>query len=337
MNTAPSLPPGTRVLVTGATGFTGSVLVKKLLAAGVKVRAIRRPSSNIQHLRDLDIDWIVGDVYDEETVKRACQGAEYIFHVAAAFREAKIRDIDYWNVHVRSTQLLAHEAKSNPNFKRFVHISTMGVHGHIDQPPATEEYRYAPGDPYQRTKLEAELWIRDFGKQHALPFTVVRPAGIYGPGDKRLLKVFRMASKSVVPILGSGKCLYHLIHVEDLTDAFIVAATHPNALGDYFICGNVESTSLEQMVRWVAGVLGTKPKFLRLPAWPFFALGLACEIICKPFGVEPPIYRRRVAFFTKDRSFNTSKIRQRLGWEPKFDNESGIIETAKWYQINGWL
>lgn len=331
------IPSNSSVLVTGATGFTGSVLVRKLVAAGLNVRAIRRTSSNIEPLKDLKIEWFVGDVYDEATVEKASAGVEYIFHVAAAFREAKIQDIDYWNVHVKSTQLLASAALKNPNFKRFVHVSTMGVHGHIPEPPATEEYRYAPGDAYQNTKLEAELWIRDFAPKHNLPFTVIRPAGIYGPGDKRLLKVFRMAIKPFVPVLGYGPCLYHLIHVEDLTDAFILAATHPNALGDYFICGATTATSLFEMIDIASKTLGTSPKVFRLPVTPFFVAGAVCELICKPFGIEPPIYRRRVAFYTKDRSFDTRKIREKLEWTPKYDNARGLRETALWYREQGWL
>lgn len=327
----------TPVLVTGASGFSGSVLVRKLCALGLDVRAIARASSNLSELSDLPIRWYRGDVFDPETVKAACEGVEYIFHVAAAYREAKISDETYRQVHVASTQLLAQAALANPNFKRFVHVSTVGVHGHIDNPPADETYRFSPGDVYQKTKLEAELWIRDFARERGLPISVIRPAAILGPGDRRLLKVFRMAEKPFYPVLGYGKCLYHLIHVEDLTDAFILAATHPNALGEVFICGNSEPISLFEIVETVAQVLGTHPRPLRLPAAPFFLIGALCEALCRPFGIEPPIYPRRVAFFTKDRAFNTSKLRERLGFQPRWSNQQGLVQTAEGYLEQGWL
>ncbi|MFQ5486350.1 MAG: NAD-dependent epimerase/dehydratase family protein, partial [Desulfobacterales bacterium] len=203
------IPRGTPVLVTGATGFTGSVLTKKLVESGLKVSAIARDSSNIEPFRDMDISWFRGDVFDEKTVDAATQGISYIFHVAAAYREAGISDEIYHKVHVRSTQLLAQMALTSPNFKRFVHVSTVGVHSHIENPPADENYPIKPGDIYQETKAEAELWIRDFSKKEKLPLTVVRPAAILGPGDRRLLKIFKMASKRWFPLLGFGKSLYH--------------------------------------------------------------------------------------------------------------------------------
>ena len=331
------IPSGTVVLVTGATGFTGSNLVRKLCAAGLKVRAIARASSNLEPLKGLDIEWIRGDVYDPQVIAQAAKGVEYIFHLAAAYREANVPDERYGQVHVDSTKLLAQEALKNPNFKRFIHTSTIGVHGHIDNPPADENYRFSPGDLYQITKAEAELWFRDFASKNNLPFVIIRPAAIYGPGDKRLLKVFRMASKPFFPLLGYGKCLYHLIHVDDLTNAIILAATSPAALGETFIVGNAEAIPLTPMGPVIAKTLGSSCKVIRFPALPFFWLGALCEAICKPFGIEPPIYRRRVAFFTKDRAFNTAKLRNKLGFNYKYSNENGLTETTNWYVKNGWL
>ncbi|MFC1497783.1 NAD-dependent epimerase/dehydratase family protein [Verrucomicrobiota bacterium] len=331
------IPEGTPVLVTGATGFTGAVLTRKLAEAGLKINAIARETSNTQQLADLDINWFKGDVFNPETVSAAADGVEYIFHVAAAFREAKLSDIDYWNVHFKSTKLLAEASLKNSSFKRFVHISTVGVHSHIENPPADENYPIQPGDIYQKTKAEAELWLREFAKEHNLPYTILRPAAIYGPGDKRLLKVFKMAAWKYFPLIGRGKCLYHLIHVEDLANIMILAATHEAALGEVFICGNPECFSLEQIGKTVAEILNNNFKIIRLPAWPFFVAGYLCEFICKPFGIEPPIYPRRVAFFTKDRSFDTLKLRKTLGYQVKYSNEQGLKQTAEWYIEQGWM
>jgi len=172
------IPVGTPVLVTGATGFTGIVLTRKLVKAGLKVSAVARGSSNLEPLRDLDITWFRGDVFDEKMMKDALAGQQYVFHVAAAFREAKSTEQDYWNVHVGSTQIVAREVINNPDFKRYIHVSTIGVHGHIEGPPATEEYRFAPGDGYQRTKLQAEEWLNDLASKNPIEYTIIRPAAI---------------------------------------------------------------------------------------------------------------------------------------------------------------
>jgi len=331
------IPIGTPVLVTGATGFTGGILTRKLVKASLKVSAVARNSSNLDPLKDLDIVWFRGDVFDEDVMKDALRGQQYVFHVAAAFREAKSLEVDYWNVHVKSTQIIAKEVIKNPNFKRYVHISTIGVHGHIEDPPASEEYRFGPGDSYQRTKLEAEKWLNDFAANNPIPYTIIRPAAIYGPGDKRLLKLFKMALKSYFPLLGQGNCMYHLVHVDDLTDCFIIAATHPDALGETFIIGADEPIGIADIAKIVAEHFGKKIKIIRLPIAPFFLVADICEKICKPLGIEPPIYRRRVAFYSKDRHFDVSKMKRVLGYEPRHKNRDGIIETADWYKEKGWL
>lgn len=326
------------ILVTGATGFTGINLITKLCQTGATVRAIARESSNRDSLKDLPIEWFIGDVFDEAVIKQAISGANYVFHIAAAFREAKVSDQVYTDVHVISTQLLAKHALQQPHFKRFIHASTMGVHGHIEHPPADENYRFSPGDEYQRTKVEGEVWVRDFAQNEGLPLTVIRPCGIYGPGDKRLLKVFKMAKLPVVPLLGIGcQGLYHLIHVDDLTAFMIVAATHEKTLGQVYLCGNSEAISTKDMIKLIGKRLGKVPTFIRLPVTPFFILGDICEFLCKPFGIEPPIYRRRVAFFTKDRSFNTEKMQRDSGYEYIYDNKKGIEELTDWYVDNNWL
>ncbi len=331
------LEPGSIVLVTGATGFTGQVLVRKLCALPVKVRALVRASSNRGTLAGLPVEWVEGDVYDEQAIARATEGVAYIFHVAAAYRDPSLADDEYHRVHVLSTQRLAEAAIRQPGFLRFVLVSTVGVHGHIEQPPADETAPFHPGDIYQRTKAEAEQWLHSFARDRTLPYSVIRPAAIYGPGDRRLLKVFRMARAPLFPMLGRGRSLYHLIHVDDLTEAIIRAAWHPAALGEAFICGDPEAIPLEQMGRLIADELGRRFRPVRLPAWPFFLLADITEAICRPLKLSPPIYRRRVAFFTKDRSFDTRKVRERLGLRYQWTTEAGLRATARWYREQGWL
>jgi len=336
-NSAPHPLAGKEVLVTGATGFTGKVLVTKLLKVGAKVRAIARPSSDLSGIEHDKIEWFRGDVYQPEIIQEAAHGMQYIFHVAAAFRQPGIEDSEYRKVHVDSTKQLAQCAKDQPNFERFIHVSTMGVHGHVENPPGDENSPYAPGDEYQRTKLEAEQWFEQYALENKIPYTIIRPTGIFGPGDRRLLKVFRMVKWPLFPILGNGKCYYHLVHVDDLTDAMILSATHPAALSEAFLVGNTEAIQLEDMAKIIATELGKSARVLRIPVAPFFLMADLCEAICKPLGIDPPLYRRRVAFYTKDRWFSTSKIREKLGFTCSLSNEEGIKQTTRWYKQQGWL
>ena len=330
-------PQNVPVLVTGATGFTGAALTRKLCERGARVRAIARASSNVDALAGLPVEWVRGDVFDPAVVEAAMAGIDTVFHVAAAYRESGLSDDVYRRVHVDSTRLLAEAAVRTPGFRRFVHVSTVGVHGHIEAPPADETYRFSPGDIYQRTKAEAELWLREFAPRNGLPFTVIRPAAIYGPGDRRLLKVFKLAAAPMVPLIGRSRGLYHLIHVDDLTEIMLLAAVHPAALGEAFIAGDPAALALADIVRTIAAEYGRTPRFIRLPAWPFFLAADLCEALCRPLHIAPPIYRRRVAFFTKDRSFNTGKLRNRLGYQYGRPTEQGLRETARWYVEHGWI
>lgn len=325
------------VLVTGATGFTGQTLCRKLVGAGAIVRAVARASSDISVLKDFDIEWFRGEVYDEETLTQAADGVHYIFHVAAAFNEEKASDEDYRKVHVYSTQILAKFIVKQPQFIRFLHVSTVGVHGHIEIARADETYRFSPGDGYQRTKLEAEQWLEEYAKESGLSYAIVRPAPIYGPGDKRLLKFFKMSKKGFVLMLGSGKGMYHLVHVDDLTNIFMLAATKPKAESEVFIGAGDEPISIIEMGKTIGKYIGTKPRTIRLPIWPFFLAADISKAIFPRLGMQPPIYRRRVGFYTKDRQFDNAKVRNVLGYKSKYDNETGLEETAKWYLEQGLI
>ena len=329
---------GSTVLVTGGTGFTGSNLVRKLVdMESVKVRGIARPSSEIGEDLAEAVTWYRGDVYDAEVVEDAMDGVHYVFHLAACFRDPAADADEYRKVHVESTKLLAKAARAQPAFERFVHTSTIGVHGHVEDPPADETAPYNPGDLYQETKLEGELWIRDFAEEKGLPLVVIRPAAIMGPSDRRLLKLFKFAEYGVFPLLDGHDTRYHLIHVEDLTDCMLLSAHHSDALGEVLICGNAEPTSVVEILTQSGDMLGRKVRFIHLPSRPLFMLADAVEWVSDRLGVEPILYRRRMAFFTKDRAFDTSKLRETLDFSCRYNNETGIRDTARGYIDRGWL
>jgi nucleoside-diphosphate-sugar epimerase len=146
-----------------------------------------------------------------------------------------------------------------------------------------------------------------------------------------------MALKSYFPLLGKGNCMYHLVHVDDLTNSFIIAATHPDAQGETIISGAEEPIAIADIARIVADHFGKTIKVIRLPIGPFFLIADICEFLCKPLKIEPPIYRRRVAFYSKDRNFDISKMKNVLGYSPRHSNKEGIVETADWYVEQGWL
>lgn len=329
-----------RVLVTGATGFTGGHMARTLAARGEQVRALVRPRSAegdaARRLREAGIDLAIGDLTDREAVARAADGVEVVYHIAATYREAGQPDAAYTAVNVDGTRHLLEGALAG-GAARVVHCSTGGVHGHIERPPATEDAPYAPGDIYQETKLAAEQLARRFGEQRGLDIVVARPIGIYGPGDRRFLKMFRGVKKGTFPILGGGEVFYHLTFIDDLVEGFRLCGTVAAARGRTYILAGPEYTTLKELAARMARVLGVAPPKLRLPVWPFWVAGALCEAVCVPLRLEPPLYRRRVDFYTKSRAFDTTRARTELGFAPSVRLDEGLARTAEWYRAQGWL
>jgi nucleoside-diphosphate-sugar epimerase len=325
-----------KVLVTGGTGFTGHNLSKRLLQDGHQVRLLVRSKKRVALDPHPALEIQEGDIRDRTAVDRAVEGVTKVFNIAAMYRSAASVDQDYRDIHVEGTRHLL-EAAVRYKVGRFVHCSTVGVHGDVKVPPATEESPYAPADIYQRTKLEGELLARDFAAKKGLALSVVRPTAIYGPGDMRLLKLFKLAVKKITPVIGTGKIYYHMVYIDDLVQGFILASEVEAAVGQVFILGGQENMILDDLLSTIAGITGSPDRKIHIPAMPFQLAGSLCEKICIPLGIEPPIYRRRVDFFTKSRSFDISKAKRLLGYTPKYGLREGLAKTAQWYKEQGLL
>ena len=326
----------TRVLVTGATGFTGGHLCRRLVAEGYKVRALIRKGSDDQEFQKLGVELAWGDLRDPAALKSAVTGIETVYHIAALFRPENVTRQDFWQVNVEGTRHLL-DAAIESGVKRFVHCSTVGVHGDVKQPPATETTPYAPGDDYQDSKTEGEKLVRQYMESGKLPITIFRPAGIFGPGDLRFLKLFKAIKQNQFFMLGSGEILYQLIYIDDLVEGIIRCATHDNAVGEIFILTGAKPITLNQFVAAIANVVEVPFPKLRLPVMPFYWAGYCCELICKPLGINPPLYRRRVDFFRKTRSFDVSKAQEKLGFTPATELKQALKLTAAWYEQQGYL
>jgi len=325
-----------RVLVTGGTGFTGGHLARALKARGRDVVALVRDETRAGSLKGDGITLATGDIRDAAAVERAAQRVEVIYHVAAIYRQAGLREDEYRAVNARAVGTVI-EAASRAGVNRVVHCSTVGVHGDIERPPANEDAPLKPGDIYQVTKLEGERVAREAGARAGVEVVIARPTGIYGPGDRRLLKLFRGVARRRFLVLGSGEIFYHLTYIDDLVEGFRLCGEVPAAAGRTYILAGGEVTTLNDLIRIVAEVAGVQPPTLHLPVLPVWVAGAACELICAPFGIEPPLYRRRVDFFTKSRAFDIARARGELGYAPKVSLREGIRRTLDWYRRAGWI
>jgi dihydroflavonol-4-reductase len=325
----------TTVLVTGATGFTGGHLARTLVERGQRVRALVRSSADPSRLDAQGIEIVEGDIRDRDAVDRAVAGTSRVYHIAAVFRTAGHPDSYYHDVNVGGTVNVL-EAARRHGVERVVHCSTVGVHGDVSEIPSNEDSPFNPGDIYQVTKLEGE---REAQKAFAngLPGAVVRPAGIYGPGDLRFLKLFKTIRNRTFRMFGSGEHPYHLGYIDDLVAGIILSGEHPAAVGRTYILGGDEYITMNRFVAMIADAVGVKPPKGHLPLWPLMAAATVCERVCRPLGIDPPLHRRRADFFVKGRAFTIERARRELGFEPRVSPEEGIRRTARWYFEAGHL
>jgi dihydroflavonol-4-reductase len=299
------------------------------------VRALVRPTADASELIRNGVDVVFGDITRREDVDRAASGVGTIYHIAALFRTAGHTDDVYRAVNVEGVRHVL-DAAARHGVGRVVHCSTAGVHGAVKDVPCHEASPLNPGDIYQETKLEGELLAQEAFRE-GLPGVVVRPVGIYGPGDLRFLKLFRAVRTGRFRMFGRGEVPYHLTYIDDLVSGFLLCGEKAAAVGQIYILAGNEYVTLNELVSNVADAVGVSPPRGRVPLWPLLAAAAACERLCRPLGIDPPLHKRRVEFFVHPRAFTSAKARRDLGFVPQVPLPEGLRRTADWYFDQGHL
>lgn len=326
-----------RILVTGATGFTGANLVRRLLQLGHDVTMLDLKESDVsRELEALSATMIVGTVTDPELVERASQGQEIVFHLAAAFRQINAPPSLYRQVNVEGTRNVLAAAERS-GVRKVVHCSTSGVHGGGTL-PRNEDSPIGPGDIYQKTKLAGEEVCQKFIAR-GLDVTIVRPTSEYGPGDVSGMKsLFRMVKRGRFFMFGSGRGCLHPVYIDNLVDLFVLAMENPASKGRAYLAGDAHPVSQDGLVKAVGRALGVNVKIIHLPLLKaLYYAGWAMEIVCKPLRINPPLFRRRVHWFQANRAYEITRARLELGYLPLISLEEGLRRTAQWYIENGFL
>ncbi|ASC73185.1 putative NAD-dependent epimerase [Halomicronema hongdechloris C2206] len=326
-----------KVLVTGGKGFLGSHLAAKLAKTEDQVRIFsRQKGTNSSILRDSNYEFSWGDIRDSRAVENAVEGVDYIIHTVSNFRKGGSDKDDAYSTNVEGTENILRAAEKH-NVQHIIHCSTIGVHGTVLEIPANEDTPFNPTDLYQETKLIAEKKVWEFYQKTKLPITVIRPISLFGAGDMRMLKLFRLIKQGKFIIVGDGEVLFHPAYIDDVVQGFLLCLGNERAFGEAFIIGGEGYLTLNELCGLIAEELKVRPPKLYVPMVPVLALATLCEKICVPLGIEPPLHRRRVSFFQNNRAFSIDKAKQILGYQPQFSLEEGIQKTIQWYQAQGWL
>lgn len=326
------------VAVTGAGGFLGLRLCAALAGRGYAVRALlhREGGEAAQRLAALGVEVMAGDVREEPVCDRVTRGVNGVFHLAGITGRVGKPDSDYWDANVTTTKRLLKAASAN-SVRRFVYCSTADVLGNVPNPPADEDTPTARSDIYQITKTYAEGYALSNNGKRGLEVTVIRPTVIYGPEDRRRLKLFRAAARGRLWVIGQGDRMIHPVFVDDVAEGLILAYQSPAAPGRVYHIGGERYLPIEEWLRLIAGTAGVTPSVRRIPAGPALALAWASEVIFTLFGLEPPLFRRNMAFYLKNRGYSLERARRELGYEPKVSLEDGARRTLAWYREHGML
>jgi nucleoside-diphosphate-sugar epimerase len=325
-------------MITGSTGFIGAVLAATCQARGDEVVALGQTNTTFEKLRKTQLQAAGIEVMpvpmdDRAGLEDCARGVDLVVHLAAAQHEANVPDQHFRNVNVEGTRMLL-DACAQAGVSRFVLGSTIGVYG---SPGAAvdESTPVRPDNIYGETKLEGERVAGSFvDRMHVC---IVRISETYGPGDGRLLKLFKAIKKRAFFVIGRGENLHQLIHVDDLVRGLLAAAERPEAKGETLILAGTERLTTIEMCDAVAGAVGVGLRGFRAPMWPFDLAAVCAETICRPLGVQPPLHRRRLDFFKKSFLLDTKKAADLLGFKPTIPFRDGAANTAEWYIANGFL
>lgn len=336
-----------KIAITGATGFLGSNLTNSLQAAGHTIHALVRDEQKMKGLINPDL-FVVADINDHEALTRIFSGVDVVIHTVSNFRVVKGTEESYYQTNQKGTESALAIAEAC-GVKRFIHTSTIGVHGDVKQTPANEDSPLNPGDLYQSTKLLAEQACHKYAAKGAsagdmegqidgnMEVVIVRPTSQYGPGDLRMLKMFRMIQKQRFVLIGQCRENFHAVYIDDLVGGYQRILETKDLNGQIFFIGGERYSSLQEYIDTAARALGVKKPRVRVPYWPVHFAGWLCELVCKPLGIEPPLHRRRVKFFKNNRAFNISRAKRILGYSPQVDLDAGMRRTVDWYRAEGLL
>jgi nucleoside-diphosphate-sugar epimerase len=328
---------GVKILITGGTGFTGAALAARLSELGNSVISIDyQKGICFGELQEKGVKLMTGSITDASLVENAMQGIDFVFHLAAAFRELDVSNEYYYDVNVEGTRIVI-DAAFRCGVKKFVYCSTQGVHGHIANPPGDENSPIAPADYYQETKYGGEAVVQEF-IQKGMNATIIRPTAIYGPGDPgRFLMIYKWACRGFFPMFGKGRTFYHPVYIDNLVDAFIELLDFEKGKGGTYIIGDEEYLSIEDLVKKAGKAIGITIKVFHFPLLPLVLAGYAFEKAYKPFNIPPPLFPRRVDWYRQVRAFKIDKAKSELGYQPRIGIDEGLRRTGHWYTHKGYI
>jgi dihydroflavonol-4-reductase len=324
-------------LVTGATGFVGSAVVRALLRQGRTVRALARPSSDRRNVASLSVEIVEGALEDPQSLARAVSGCRCLYHVAADYRLWVRNPANMFHTNVIGTRDLV-IAALEARVERIVYTSSVATLGLLPDGVADETTPSSVDDmigPYKRSKFQAEEIVRTLVRERGLPAVIVNPSTPVGPGDIKPTPTGRMileAARGQMPAyVDTG---LNIVHVDDVAEGHLAAA-EKGQIGERYILGG-ENMSLAEILAEVSQAAGRRRPRLRLPHNVLFPVAIGAELTARITGREPLVTLDGVRMSRKKMYFSSEKAARELGYRPRPAREA-IADAVSWFRANGYL
>ena len=281
------------ILVTGATGFVGSHLVKRLRKEGLKVRAVTRTPAKAQSLADLGAEVVPGEIDDPASLEAAAQGCDRVIHLVGIIQEG--RGFTFRSVHVEGTRNVLDAAKK-AGIGHFVYQSAVGS-------------REGAKSQYHRTKWEAENLVRASG----VPYTILRPSLIYGPGDLFTIRISEMIKVSpVLPVIGTGRSKIQPIFIDDVVECLRKIVTSDSFLNKIYEIGGPDELTYEEVTKAIAAAMGVDRPVVHMPLFFMRTMAMVAETVLS----KPPVTTDQLIMLQEDNVCSLRDIREVFGVEP---------------------
>ena len=321
-----------RALITGASGFLGGRLTEMLVAQNVPVRIVVRASSNLDHLAQLPVDVVRGELTDADVLNGAMQDVSHVFHCAGCSTDWALA-ATYYEANVSATQALLLAARYAGSLERFLHISTTDVYGYPRVVCDEDHPRTFVGLPYNETKCLGEAAVVEAHEKAGLPVTILRPATIYGPrGTAFVTDIVSLLRERSMALFDHGRERGGFCYVDNVAQAMIDAALSPATIGrTYNITDNTNVTWKKDVAELASG-LGLKQPWLQLPSTLALQAGHAIENAYKylPLPGRPLLTRHAVLLLSRDQEYPIGRAERDFGYQPAIPFAEGMARSIAW-------
>lgn len=325
-----------RNLVTGGSGFLGSHLVEALVTRGEEVRVLVRPTSKIDHLKTLEVELSYSDLNNVQSLKKAVQGIERVYHCAALSTDWGDRE-SFYAANVTGVSNIL-EAALEAGVSKFIHVSTTDVYGYPNAPVDETASFQLRGWHYGDTKIEGERLVWGYYKKHGLPITVVRPVSIYGPrSDSLIVEIVELLKTGDMVHIGKGQKSAGLAYVTNVVDLILRSADNERSVGQAYNASDGSEVTWRQYIDRLAEIVGVDSPRIVIPYRIAYFTGWLMEKAYGGFKIKsrPLLTRLAAELFGTDQGYSINKARQELGYEPKVHFDEGISITEAWLRESG--